>query len=277
MNSVKVGFLGPKGTFSNKAALLAKPDAIHISLPTLAAVVEAIESHQVNLGLLPIENSTNGSVIPAYDLLKYNKDIVVLDEILVPVHHCIVGHSLNNANRLLSHPQAFGQCTKWIKDNLPGVTAVPVNSTSHAAEIASNDQTGSTLAISSQFCADAYNYKVLVKDVEDDQNNCTRFLLLTSRVSNTIPIAPECTREKKTFLQFTVSHTKKLNYIFQMLLQENSAFTNLVTRPSCQNPWTYVYFIECVGLSQTLLLRIESVCDEFSFMGSYENKTTKVV
>ncbi|EPX72454.1 phrenate dehydratase [Schizosaccharomyces octosporus yFS286] len=276
MNSVKVGFLGPKGTFSNQAALLAKPDCVHTSLPTLAAVVEAVKSHQVNLGVLPIENSTNGSVVPAYDLLKYKKDIIVLDEILVPVHHCIIGHSIDKANRLLSHPQAFGQCTKWIKNNLPNVISVPVNSTSHAAELASNDQTGSKLAISSQFCADTYNYKVLVKDVEDDPNNCTRFFLIASRVSSTIPTVPECTKEKKTLLQFTISHTKKLNHILQILLQENAVFTNLVTRPSCHNPWTYVYFIECVGMSQALLLRIESVCDEFSFMGSYENKTTTI-
>ncbi|EPY53975.1 phrenate dehydratase [Schizosaccharomyces cryophilus OY26] len=277
MSSIKVGFLGPKGTFSNKAALLANPDAAHISLPTLSAVVEAVESRQVNFGLLPIENSTNGSVIPAYDLLKYNRGIAVLDEILVPVHHCIIGHSLDNVSRLLSHPQAFGQCTGWIKNNLPGVTSVPVNSTSHAAEMASKDQTGTTLAISSQLCADTYNYNILVKDVEDDPNNCTRFLLLASRVVNEVSIMSEFTREKKAFLQFTLSHPKKLNHIFRMLLQEDVIFTNLVTRPSSHNPWTYVYFIECVGLSLTMLLRIESICDEFTVMGNYENKTTRVV
>ncbi|KAL2314967.1 putative prephenate dehydratase [Schizosaccharomyces pombe] len=268
MSASKIAFLGPRGTFSHQAALLARPDSLLCSLPSFAAVLEALSSRQVDYAVLPIENSTNGAVIPAYDLLKGRDDIQAVGEVLVPAHHCIIGKSLENVQKILSHPQAFGQCSKWISANVPNAEFVSVSSTSQAAALASKDITGTIVAISSELCAVENQFNLLVKNIEDDSNNRTRFLLLRSGgfQDDLSPL------KEKSLLQFYLSHPKKLSAVFEVFAAHKVVITNLVVRPSCKFPWTYIYFVECLGMEKHLIDRVGKYCDTFTFMGSYTNQ-----
>ncbi len=176
-----------------------------------------MQDGEVDAGLVPFENSTNGSVVFTLDYLadrngRY-KDIFVDGETYVDVHHCLVGHrdptetsedgadgsgtctptstdpkpskpktkplsSLKHIKRLYSHPQAFGQCTAFISTYLKGVEIFEVSSTSKAAEIVSKDTTGTYAAISSQLASEMHGLDLLGKSIEDRSDNTTRFLVI---------------------------------------------------------------------------------------------------
>ena len=192
-------------------------DAIRITHELELDVFETVQADEVKAGLVPFENSTNGSVVFTLDDLadrdgRY-KDITVDGEVYVDVHHCLLDHkdpaqtaeeaadgsgtctptaaepspsrprtkplsSLKHIRRLYSHPQAFGQCNAFISTYLKGVEIFEVSSTSKAAEIVSKDGTGTYAAISSQLAAELHGLDLLGKSIEDRSDNTTRFLII---------------------------------------------------------------------------------------------------
>lgn len=183
---------------------------------------DEVQDGHATAGVVPFENSTNGSVVFTLDNLadrasRY-RDITVDGEIYVDVHHCLVGHknpspvleepaegsgtctptatdpspsrprsrplsSLKHIQRLYSHPQAFGQCTAFISTYLKGVEIFEVSSTSKAAEIVSRDTTGTWAAISSELAAELHGLDFLGKSIEDREDNTTRFLIIGTNPS----------------------------------------------------------------------------------------------
>lgn len=180
-------------------------------------VFETVQHGEVTAGVVPFENSTNGSVVFTLDDLadRHGRfpDITVDGEVYVDVHHCLLGHkdtshaaedgadgsgtctptatdpsptkpktkplsSLKHIQRLYSHPQAFGQCNNFISTYLKGVEVFEVSSTSKAAEIVSKDTTGTWAAVSSQLAAELHGLDLLGKSIEDRSDNTTRFLIL---------------------------------------------------------------------------------------------------
>ncbi|KAH7160007.1 Prephenate dehydratase-domain-containing protein [Dactylonectria estremocensis] len=189
---------------------------------TIDDVFDQVQDGEVTAGVVPIENSTNGSVVFTLDNLadRFNRypDITVDGETYVDVHHCLVGHksplptledtaegsgtctptatdpsplkprskplsSLKHIQRLYSHPQAFGQCTAFISTYLKGVEIFEVSSTSKAAEIVSKDTTGTWAAISSQLAGEMRGLDFLGKSIEDREDNTTRFLIIGTNPS----------------------------------------------------------------------------------------------
>lgn len=171
------------------------------------------------LGLVPFENSTNGSVVFTLDDLADRKgkysDIAVNGEIYLDVHHFLLGHknpdasaasatpgtstptasapnpsapraapltSVEHVKRIYSHPQAFGQCNAFLSTYLKGVETFEVSSTSKAAEIVSHDTTGTWAAISSELAGQLYSSDVLARNIEDRSDNKTRFLIISSKL-----------------------------------------------------------------------------------------------
>jgi len=215
-----VSFLGPIASYSHQAVCQVFPESTWDlrAAATIDEVFDQVQDRKVTAGVIPFENSTNGSVVFTLDNLadrngRY-KDIVVDGEIFVDVHHCLVGHrnpsptlddrgegsgtctptptdprpikpkskpmtSLKHIKRLYSHPQAFGQCNAFISTYLKGVEIVDVSSTSKAAEIVSRDTTGTWAAISSELAANLLDgLDMLSRSIEDRDDNTTRFLIL---------------------------------------------------------------------------------------------------
>ncbi|KAH7182791.1 Prephenate dehydratase-domain-containing protein [Fusarium flagelliforme] len=214
-----VSFLGPVASYTHQAVRQAFSDDTWEFQPavTIDDVFEQVQEGQVQAGVVPFENSTNGSVVFTLDNLadRANRypDITVDGETYVDVHHCLVGHrstapiveetaegsgactpttmdpspskprskplaSLKHIQRLYSHPQAFGQCTAFISTYLKGVEIFEVSSTSKAAEIVSKDTTGTWAAISSELAAGLNGLDFLGKSIEDREDNTTRFLVI---------------------------------------------------------------------------------------------------
>lgn len=219
-----VSFLGPVASYTHQAVRQAFSESSWELRPvvTIDDVFDQVQDGEVTAGVVPFENSTNGSVVFTFDNLadRFNRypDITVDGETYVDVHHCLVGHkspvpaledtaegsgtctptatdpsplkprskplgSLKHIQRLYSHPQAFGQCTAFISTYLKGVEIFEVSSTSKAAEIVSKDTTGTWAAISSQLAGEMHGLDFLGKSIEDREDNTTRFLIIGTNPS----------------------------------------------------------------------------------------------
>jgi len=166
---------------------------------------DALQDHKVEYAIIPFENSTNGSVVQTLDLLAdrsgVHPDIEICDEHFLSVHHCLlVGHGHGHGHehddepaqprstkqaitKLYTHPQAWGQCESFLSRHFKGVERQDVSSTSKAAEIVSQDHSGTSAAIASKFAAESYGALVLDANIEDNANNATRFLIFRHRAS----------------------------------------------------------------------------------------------
>lgn len=173
--------------------------------PTIKGVFEAVQNKNVQRGVVPFENSTNGSVIQTLDLFadvnNENPSIRVCGEALVPVQHCLLGRrqttTANNGDslkrkassepedqdfshiqKLYSHPQAWTQCTPFLAKHLSHAKREDTTSTSQAADLVSKDATGESAAICSKLSAELYNLDILTEGIEEKEGNTTKFLLL---------------------------------------------------------------------------------------------------
>ena len=179
---MRVGYLGPDGTVSHEA-LMSAPGADGFELapqPTLHEAVIAVHDGAVDRALVPIENSLEGSVNPTLDAIAFEtEDVVIVGELRWPVHlHLVAGGplELGEIRAVVSHPQASGQCARFLREALPGVPVVAARSTADAVrQVAGGFESGSA-AIGTRGAADRYGCAVLREDVEDDPGSETRFV-----------------------------------------------------------------------------------------------------
>ncbi|KAI2466993.1 PDT-domain-containing protein [Annulohypoxylon bovei var. microspora] len=204
-----VCFLGPVSSYTHQATLDTFPTDKFDLIPveTIKDIFITTQSGRATYGVVPFENSSNGSVVPTLDQFADRAaeypDLSVCAEIYLDVHHCLLGPSpppprsqsrgqgsddnaedpdrapdLQHVKRVYSHPQAFGQCAAFLRARLRGVETVDVSSTSRAAELARADPTRESAAISSAAAAQLLGLDVLARDIEDRADNTTRFFAL---------------------------------------------------------------------------------------------------
>jgi prephenate dehydratase len=181
---MRVGYLGPPGTFAEEALLRLvgpEPEQTLVPYPTVVDCFDAVRSGAVPEALVPIENSIEGSVNQTLDYLAAGAgDVVIRAAIVHPVRHHLVarpGLALADVRRILSHPHAPPQCSVWLRENLPGVEIVAANSTADAVRIVV-ESPEPWAAIGPLRAADIYEGEVLAADIEDSRENATRFVLL---------------------------------------------------------------------------------------------------
>ena len=247
-------------------------------------------------GVVPFENSTNGSVLYTLDLFadRQNQylDVQVCGEAYLGVHHCLLGHSLgqsiegssisgdatptmNSPNptrprtkpltdlrhikRIYSHQQAFGQSEAFLSTYLKGVERQEVSSTSKAAEIVAQDSTNSTAAISSKVAAGVHGLDILAQQIEDRDDNATRFFFIRNRqcqepLSKPLPWQRETVGTAwKTLVAFTIEHNLAgaLADALMVFKTHGLNLTSINSRPSRINQWHYIFFVEFEGRNET--------------------------
>src|SRR5205085_82390 len=176
---LRVAYLGPRATYTHLAALAQLGAAAdYAPSATIAEVFHDVENGRADLGVVPIENSTEGGVAHTLDLLV-DSPLQICAEILLPVRHCLLarrGTTLARVKRVVAHPQAPPQCRQWLATHLPGVPIVEMASNALAAERAAGE--AGTVAIASAAAAAAYKLAILADGIQDDAGNTTRFLVL---------------------------------------------------------------------------------------------------
>jgi chorismate mutase/prephenate dehydratase len=177
--ALRVAYLGPEATFTHLAARqLFGAAADYAPAATVAEVFHAVEGGRANLGVVPVENSTEGMVAHTLDLLA-ESTLAISAEISLPVRHCLLarpGTTLARVRRVVAHPQALAQCREWLSAHLAGVATEPETSNARAAERARGR--AGVAAIAAEAAAEVYGLTVLARSVQDDPGNLTRFLVL---------------------------------------------------------------------------------------------------
>ena len=240
---LKVAFLGPEGTFTQSAVLTHFGHSVRaLALSSIDDVFQEVEAANADFGVVPIENSTEGTVNHTLDRLIASS-LTICGEVELRIHHSLMGlmSSTNRIARICSHPQALAQCRGWLDDHLPEIERVPVSSNAEGARRA-RDEKG-TAAIAGDTAAEVYGLRVLAAQIEDRPDNSTRFLVLGRKL-----FAPS--GDDRTTLLLSVGHTDSpgaLHRLLEPLAKHRISLTRIESRPSHKKKWDYVFFVDIEG------------------------------
>jgi prephenate dehydratase len=237
---LQVAFQGERGAYSEAAAVhFFKNDVQTIPHPTFYEVLESTEKGKSDYAILPIENSTEGSVGESYDLLLSTK-LNVIGEIYYRIKHCLIGFDgLEKIDTVYSHPQALGQCRKFIQERK--LKAIPTYDTAGSVKILLELKKDNLSCIASKIAAEIYKVPVIKEGIEDNTNNYTRFLVLANK-------KPEKTTRDKTSIIFSIKHVPGSLYsILEKFNANKINLTKIESRPTKSTPWEYNFYVDFEG------------------------------
>ena len=247
----RAAYLGPPGTVSDEALTSAAPDFEGVPLATLREVVLSVQSGRVERALAPVENALEGGVDPVLDTLALEApDVALIGELVHPVSYCLAAGralALDEITVVLSHPQALGQCTRWLHQHVPQAAAIPAASTADAVREVAADHDGTRAAIGPRLAAVRYGGIQLAEDLEDDPGNATRFawLALADRAPAPPPEGPA-----KTALLFWGAGSGSPGWLVSCLAVFAFAGVNLTrieSRPLRRGMGQYMFFLDLEG------------------------------
>lgn len=265
---ITVAFLGPETTFTHQAAIsLFGRSASFRATESIEEVFGVVEKGVCRHGVVPIENSYEGSVNNTLDLL-YKHELKIGAEIFLRIRHHLLGSmdSIKKIKRLYSHPMPIAQCRMWIKTYLSRVQVTEVASTALAASKAANEDDAA--AVGSRLCALTYGLNMMEENIEDHPDNVTRFLAIGKT-------APELTgRDKTSILFFLKDEPGALHKAVETIAQRNINMSRIESRPMKTRNWEYVFFADLEGHEQDTNVRdaikeMEECCMFVKRLGSY--------
>ena len=267
---VTVAYLGPRGTFSERAALKHFGIAAEaMASASIDEVFRAVESGAADFGVIPVENSTEGAVGRSLDLMPQTP-LKVCGEVVVRIHHHLMAKSkpasFADVKRVFSHGQSLAQCHEWLNANLPKAERVAVSSNAEAARRAA-EEAGSA-AVAGEMAAEHYGLAVLASNIEDEPNNTTRFLVLGD-------YAPKPSGRDKTSL--VLSARNRAGAVYEMLTPfatRGVSMTKFESRPSRVALWEYLFFVDIEGHRDdanvaSALAEVEKIAGYLKVLGSY--------
>jgi chorismate mutase/prephenate dehydratase len=265
---LKIAYMGPEGTFSHAAARsffgLA---ATYTETTTIEGVFDAVARREAKHGVVPIENSSEGSVDHALDALV-DGELLIRAELELEVAQCLLTRAggLASVERVYSHPQALGQCRVWLAKNLAGAQLVQSPSTAAAVREAVADSRAA--AVASRLASDLYGVPVLRERIQDHAENVTRFVMLSTEDS------PR-TGHDKTTLAFSLRDGRgALLRVLGVFDEEGINLTRIESRPSREKPWDYVFLADLEGHRHDenvarAAARLADKCPMVKHLGSY--------
>ena len=265
----KVAYLGPQGSFSNQAAFRkfgASSEFFPVS--SVEDVFEEVHGKRADFGIVPVENSVEGSVGDVLDMLL-EWDLSISAECFERIEHFLLSLSgdIKEVKTVASHPQALGQCRKWIAANLYGVKLLETSSTAAAAKLAARDN--EVAAIASEFSGTIYDLKTVQSYIEDSPRNTTRFVIVGRE-------KPPPSGEDKTSIAFSVKDEPGALYraFFLPFSESNINLTKIESRPLRDGQWEYVFFVDFSGHREEdavkyALEKVEANCVFLKVLGSY--------
>jgi prephenate dehydratase len=272
---MRVGHLGPAGTYSEEAALRL-PGAEPVAYPTLPDTIAAVGEGQVDLAAVPIENSLEGSVGIALDTLATREDVTITGELTLAITvHLIAREMLDVASvrEVVSHPQPLAQCAAYLRRRLPQARTVPASSTAEAVRMVMEDG-GGRAALGPRRAAELYGATIVEEDVADDAGNATRFVWIAqaAHVEQLDPSVP-----MRTSLTFWGHGDDKPGWLVRCLSEFAFRGVNLSkieSRPLRSRIGHYRFFVDCDGGLETPAVReavagLQAHCTDVRVLGSY--------
>jgi prephenate dehydratase len=266
----RIGYLGPAGTNSEVAALRCYPDGEPVPFTTIVAVARAVETREVDHGVVPIENSLQGSVTDTVDLLVREEGLAICGEIVLAIEHCLManpGTARDEIDVIYSHPQSLGQCREYLERNFPHARTEAALSNAEAVAVAM--KTPRSAAIGPARAAEIYGAEILERGIEDSRVNKTRFVMLGREG------APP-TGHDKTSIAFAVAHDRPgtLVSVLHEFSDRSINLTKIESRPSREELGIYIFLLDLDGhredpLVAQALAAVREQADFFKIFGSY--------
>lgn len=270
---LNIAFLGPEGTFTQAAALKHfGHSATTVPLGTIDEVFREVEAENADFGVVPVENSTEGVVSHTLDTFL-NSSLKICGEVQFRIHHHLLGKGdrTTDARKVISHQQSLAQCREWLNANLPGVEIESVSSNAEAARRVANDPAAA--AIAGDLAAEIYGLNILAKNIEDDPNNTTRFLVIGKL--DTTPSG----KDKTSLMVASKNRPGALFKLLQPFAKHGISMSHIESRPSRTGLWEYVFFIDIEGHVQDhdvgeAISALEEEAAFLKLLGSYPKAVT---
>lgn len=263
----RVSFQGEHGAYSEAAAISFFGKQIEtVPLPTFSDVLESTISKKTEFSVLPIENSIEGSVGESYDLL-YTTTLSAVGEIYQKIEHCLIGTgTLDKVDTVYSHPQALGQCRKFLQEH--EIKTVPAYDTAGSVRIIKELGKENVACIASKVASEIYQIPIIKNEIADVSYNYTRFLVLTDNKSKK-------TGKDKTSVIFSIKHEP--GALFRIIEKFHKCGVNLTkieSRPKKSTPWEYNFYVDFEGheednLIQDMLKQMKNDSTFLKILGSY--------
>lgn len=274
---MRLGHLGPAGTFTEEAARAAAGDADELRpYPGVRDTVEAVLAGEVDAALVPIENSLQGTVTATVDALSAEPRLRIVGEAVLSITQCLIARAdvdLATIREVRSHPQGLGQCTRFLRERLPQARLVPVGST---AEAVRDLDAGDVAAIASHGAAALHGAVVLREGIEDEPGNATRFAWLALEGASPFPPRDD-DAPFKTSVLFAGNEDNRPGWLVRCLSELAFRGVNMVkieSRPARSRLGHYIFLIDCEGREDAAAVAeaiagLGAHCDTVRVLGSY--------
>jgi len=272
---MKIGYLGPDGTFSQQAVLLYQKTITDkqttlLQYNNIYAALEGVIKNEIEECVVPLENSIEGTVTSTIDLLIFTPEIYIKGEMVIPVWEDFLVKKEYNGEKItkiLSHPQALSQCAGFLRKHFPDVLLQATNSTAEAAKIVSESKE-CIASLSPKQSAQVYQLKALYEGVQDDDQNETRFVVVSKQKPK------QQAKGKKTSIVFTTGHKPgDLYRVLDIISIWDINMTKIESRPMKHQLGTYIFFVDLeTEVQQDLDAALKMIARKttyFKFLGSY--------
>ncbi len=244
---MRIAFLGPVGTHTEEALLRARDTAGDelLPYPTVMDVLHAVKDGGADKGIVPIENSVEGSVAATLDFLAFESDLLIEQEVLHRIKHGLIGFSdtvLKDVDTVISHPQAAAQCRMFLRRTFGTDETIAANSTADAVRRVAESGSRTSVAIGTSLAARLHGLAILLETIADTEDNVTRFVIVGHEP------APKTGYDKTSLVCF-IHHDRpgSLLGILQEFSYRYINLTKIVSRPTKKNLGDYCFFIDLEG------------------------------
>ncbi len=265
---LRIGYLGPEGTFTQAAALKQFGHSVQtVPLAAIDEVFREVEAGGTDYGVVPVENSTEGVVNHTLDMFL-RSSLKICGDVELRIHHHLLSREADLASikRVYSHQQSLAQCREWLNAKLPMAERIAVSSNAEAARCASRE--AGSAAIASETAAEIYELRSLVRNIEDNPCNTTRFLVIGKQQ------VPPSGRDKTSLLISARNEPGALHRLLEPIARNGLSMTRIESRPSRLGAWDYVFFVDIEGHAEdpqvaAALQELQANAAMFKSLGSY--------
>src|SRR5580698_5819760 len=268
-----VAFLGPETSHTHAAAMKKFGSSVdYHAMATIEDIFTAVEKGEADLAVIPIENSTEGSVRETLDSLV-ESDLKIVGQIYMEITHALISQSpLEKIVRVYSKDQALAQCRHWLQRHLPHAQLVDASSTSRAVQIAGED--ASAAAVAGEQAAAFYGVPILVRNIQDKADNTTRFFVLGRKPAGPVGGGKDMTSFVVSLGDEAASHSGALLKMLMPFGERGINLSKIESRPSKKRPWDYFFFIDVTGhfddpSMKAALAQLKKFCPVVKWLGSY--------
>ena len=270
---LRIAYLGPEATNSHQAALKKFGASLdYQAFATFADIFTAVEKGEADYGVVPIENSTEGSVRDALDLFV-ESDLKIVSQVCLGISHCLASRTpWEKIERVYSKDQALAQCRRWLQRRLPHAQPLDAPSTADAVRIA-RDQPGAA-AVASELAAAHHGVPVLERNIQDQPDNTTRFLVIGKKAAGPVGGGRDLSSFLISLGEGAAAHSGSLLRMLRPLAERDINLLKIESRPSRRRQWDYYFFIDVAGhhadpAMQAALAELRTFCPLVKWLGSY--------